>query len=335
MSAAYNSETTAAPVPNRKLPTVRRTAILLNPNAGGGRARRGWAHLRDAVLARLPAGAVEIELSPHRSLAEQLRECIEREGTNGFVAVGGDGTLHALVNALLPLSGWEPLPWAIGAIGLGSSNDFHKPYRTRIGRVPVRLDWRGLTAVDVGQVQFRDPTGRLQQRFFLINASLGVTAAANHFFNHGDTVLRRLKSHWTAGAISYAAIRTILGYRNFPAMLHFANTTKTIALTNLAVLKSPHVSGSFRYDQAIDPADGQLGFHYCDGLTKVELLRLLWDLGRGRFRGRPRRYSHRVRTVQVTVPHAVPLETDGEVYPGTDFVFSVLPQHLPLFGHGN
>ncbi len=57
---------------------------------------------------------------------------------------GGDGTVHALVEALALAPRRPPLDHlTLGAVGLGSSNDFHKPVGRRVGGVPVRLSpWR-------------------------------------------------------------------------------------------------------------------------------------------------------------------------------------------------
>ena len=56
-----------------------------------------------------------------------------RDGTRVFVAAGGDGTVHALVERARRIARHDSrsptLPF--GVVGLGSSNDFHKPVARR------------------------------------------------------------------------------------------------------------------------------------------------------------------------------------------------------------
>jgi hypothetical protein len=122
-------------------------------------------------------------------------------GEREFISAGGDGTVNALVNALASMLGPEELRnVTVGALGLGSSNDFHKPYTHTIHGFPARIDFDRARPRDAGCLSFDSC-----RRFFLVNASAGVTANANAFFNGPDTGLRLLKSVSTAAAISYAA----------------------------------------------------------------------------------------------------------------------------------
>src|SRR4030095_9583750 len=80
---------------------------------------------------------------------------------------------------------------------------------TRLGGVPVRLDaTRGIRA-DVGRATLTDPSGATRTRYFVLNASLGVVAEGNAFFNAPDTALRALKKTSVDLAIAYAAVMSI------------------------------------------------------------------------------------------------------------------------------
>ena len=85
-------------------------------------------------------------------------------------------------------------------------------------------------------------------KYFLLNASMGVTAEANNLFNNPDAVLKFLKKHFTGLAILYAAFRTIFSYKNFEAKIIFDSyETYSFNISNLSIIKSPNISGDLSY----------------------------------------------------------------------------------------
>ena len=108
-------------------------------------------------------------------------------GHDAIVVAGGDGTVNLALNVIMdPATDRPRAPRvALGAIGLGSSNDFHKPIAPErdLAGAPARVDVEGATVVDVGKATIQLPgEGRLV-RYFLLNASMGMVADGNNAFN--------------------------------------------------------------------------------------------------------------------------------------------------------
>ncbi len=315
------------------MPSVQKIAILVNEAAHQGRGGDLWQKTRGEVLAQLPPGTVEQRFSPPFDLVACLHELVAKD-VNCFISAGGDGSANYLLNELMNFREEGEGPFFLGGIGLGSSNDFMKPVGGKIAELPVRMDWQNAQPADVGEVVFENESGKTERLFFIANASLGVTAAANYYFNHPDFLLKILKQRWTGGAIIWAALRTILSWKNIPTRLIFNGLEKELALSNLAVLKNPHVSGDFKYDQPIQQDDGWLGLNYCASMNRFELLKTLADLSKGRFSGQPKRCSEFVKNLEIETQVPAPLETDGEVFLAKNIRFSVLPKAIHLLGHG-
>ena len=102
-----------------------RALVALNPRAGGGRAGERWQRVRPSLSGRYACQQVSLDADG------RWVSIVERAVTDGvrlFFAAGGDGTVNLLLNALRRTRGQVPLErLVLGAVGLGSSNDFHKP----------------------------------------------------------------------------------------------------------------------------------------------------------------------------------------------------------------
>jgi diacylglycerol kinase (ATP) len=304
--------------------------VLLNPTAHGHQGYRRWQVIAPALAA---LGPQVVELDREHCWQGAVGEALGA-GVSLFVAAGGDGTVGALVDALVKLRGERPLgSLLLGAVGLGSSNDFHKPYRRVIEGVPLRIapapSWR-----DICQARFTCRNGSEQLRYFIVSASLGLTAQANAFFNHDEGLCRWLKARWAAAAILYAAHSTLWRYKNLEAALSFSEGSEgevrsaLTHLTNLSVGKTPWLSGRFRYDTPVSPDDGLLAVNLAEGMSRRAALRTLFALSRGRFSGRVGCRHWQVKRLEVVLQAPAALELDGEVFEATRVVFKVLPERI-------
>jgi diacylglycerol kinase family enzyme len=259
-------------------------------------------------------------MSEHTMTASHITEdAVEHAVRNCerlFVAAGGDGTINALLNAIMnriDRTAMERL--TLGAIGLGSSNDFHKPHETAtfVGGFPAAIDAERALPRDAGRLSYVGG-GCPQQKYFLVNASIGVTANANHLFGNPDPLLRGLKYLSTPMAIAYAALKTIAVARNLHVTLRAGTEhTYNLDLTNLAVLKSPYVSGNLKYPLEVDAGNGFFEVVVHHSLSRTELLTLLLDLARNRRNGaKPEANSFQTSSLSISAEEEFAVEFDGE-----------------------
>jgi diacylglycerol kinase (ATP) len=302
--------------------------ILLNPYCGYGRGLARWEQIEQELASRVGSFTLEIMPDLDRLASNMANWLLAGETT--FIAAGGDGTVNLLLNALLKANGLRN-GVVLGAIGLGSSNDYHKPIqqRSRIGKdqVPLRVNTRTATACDVIRVDYLDNASLPQTRLCLNNASIGVTAEANDAFNHQPGLTRVLRRVSINAAIAATAARTILRYRNIPCSVTIdGGEAKEVLATNLGIVKNPHFAGSLCYESVVTPNDGLLGIHLCERMSRREALSILARLSSGGFRGAPKTRICRAEHIRVESKQPFALELDGEVVRTRRADFSVLKQ---------
>lgn len=299
--------------------------LMINPKAGGGTALQKWSRM-ERDLSREHRIAVEVVDDTVR-----LPELVEQgvaAGHRTFLAGGGDGTVNALADVLLRSFVHDRI---LGAIGLGSSNDFHKPFRSRHGGVPCRIDAEHSCLQDVGRLDITDVHGNTTVRYWLVNSSIGVTADANRRFNDGGGLLGLLKRVSTGAAIGTAALTTIVSNRS---------RELTVAVDgwplgerryrNLAFFKNPNFAGCLSYGAGPDPADGTFRFCAVGGVSFPALVRILAGLARGRFPTRWGTRSQDAFSAEVYGEEPFAVEFDGEVTDALSVTVSVIPRRLEV-----
>ena len=133
-------------------------------------------------------------------------------------------------------------------------------------------------------------------------------------------------------AILYAAVKTISGFENKIVRIITSRESSCRVVANISVAKKPNISGNFRYDQQTTPDSGLLGFHIIDNVSHIELLKILWDLSKGRFSGKRKRSTSFESHIRIESDRLLLFETDGEVNEGKQFQFRVEPTAIHLAG---
>jgi len=301
--------------------------IILNHSAHAGTALARWKRIEPTIRSRFGDCIRVTELGTGTEAL--LREFVE-QGERRIVAAGGDGTVNAVLQMVMHLSASQREQITLGAIGLGSSNDMHKPHpaQSMIGDVPVKLNFDRSGLRDIGVIRYRDGDCS-RTRYWILNASVGVTADANDFFNRGDLLLRFLKRHATALAILYAALHSILltGRRSM-LLERDANAATMVAVNNLAMLKSPHVSGSLRYDVSPEADSGNFQVHCFSGAMRLQVFALLLAL----MRGTPSTLRHAEgwegNLLRIRSAYRFNIECDGEIILTDEAVITIHPQRI-------
>src|SRR5215471_1474594 len=100
------------------------TLIILNPHAGGGRAGKLWTQIEPMLWEELGELVVAVTQRPEE-VAGHLDKA-QAAGLTRVIAIGGDGTNHALINELVRLNKQYPAEPLItfGNLPLGTGQDW-------------------------------------------------------------------------------------------------------------------------------------------------------------------------------------------------------------------
>ena len=303
--------------------------IVLNTTACGGKALHKWNQVKD----HFSDSEITILFTNENVFATRLHESI-KNGETQFVAAGGDGTINHLLNSLIRIATPDQLKnITIGAIGIGSSNDFHKPFYSKIEEIPVCVDFQNAYYRDVGFITCDSDKGKVE-KYFLINASVGITAEANNLFNTPNSILRNLKRISTKSVILYSAIKTLMNYKNLFAKIYIDGNCFDTSITNLGITKNSHFSGDFCYDSPVDYTSGKFDVHLAHDMNRFEVLNLMKALTSNCFSKLDKTKSWKAETLIIKSDEDFLVDYDGEILITNQVEFRVLNNFIKVCGNG-
>lgn len=283
------------------MPDRPRVKLILNPNADMGNAwKRAWA-LRPIVEERAHADWTGTVYPTHAvELARQAAE----EGYDIVVAIGGDGTVHEVVNGLMQVPK-EKRP-RLGVVPMGSGNDF--AFANGIPTDPevaLRELLRGVPRkIDIGSIE--DDHGRLEH--WDNSLSIGFGGAVT-IYSHSLPVLR--------GFLMYlvAVIQTILLHYDILGMKISTDAGDwEDDLMMLAVCNGAREGGGFITAPDAVNNDGVLNYTAVKKTSRPMMFRLIPEFMRGTQEKFKQVYAGEIKKMNIESNHPLYLHIDGEVF---------------------
>lgn len=242
------------------------------------------------------------------------------------IAVGGDGTVHEVVNGLLGGGG----PALLGIIPAGTGNDVarNSGIPARPESAVERIVRNNPVPVDAGRLRFTEPAAAERSRFFINSVSVGVSPRANHIAG----TLRRV----LPGRIRYAVsgvLALMMEKAGCYDVTTGAQSLHSGRALNLTLANGASFGGGMRISPASVVSDGALDLVVIGAMGRLRALLALSRLYPGthlRMSGvtaTPVRETVHIRRLD----QKLLIETDGEEFEAmSDLWVEVLPGAIQL-----
>ncbi len=309
--------------------------VVLNQNSNCGKGKLKWDKIKQSV--QEIEGSFEVISEGSRDqVFHKLDKSLSINNEQTIISAGGDGSFNDLLNFLMDSSTDKlRFPVTFGAIGIGSSNDLHKPNDPdrKILKIPVILPSMGLNqSWDLGKAVIQNSKKEFV-RYFCINSSFGLTAQGNDFFNQSSLILNSLKKIH----LELANFWTILNILARPKKIK-TNVLKIrdgidatiLSISNANILKKRNISGGMNFDTEVEIDDGLLDFTLCQDMTRFELVSIIVNLYKGRFLRTPKTIYIKRDQLNFIFDEEIPLEFDGEIVFGHSVKYSVVPRAIQI-----
>ena len=288
-----------------------RVFVIFNPASDGGRGKKRISRYLDLLRSHLPQfdHGVTSRSGEEASLAEEALET----GYDTIVAAGGDGTLSAVADRILSLNRRDV---TFGVLPGGTGNDFGRnlgiPGNDLEGAVRILAEGRAIP-VDAGRIiglSHHEERGEVprEERFFLNVVGFGfdvavVDGAKDARFLRGELLYKA------------TALQQLFRFPGFSVTLEdeagFSRTDPTLMLT---ITNGEHFGGGFPIAPGATLQDGVLHACYIGDAKPLRRLVLFDRAGKGRHEGSREVDALAAPRFNLSFPHPVRFEVDGDVY---------------------
>ncbi len=278
--------------------------VVVNPASGGGAARRHWPRLARALEDRgLRFRACESQ-SPGHACA--LARAAVESGARRLLAVGGDGTLHEVVNGLHRQQRVPPTEVTVAVAPQGSGNDWARAQG--MPRDPARLA-AAMAAdrarrLDLGLATCAAPGGQVHTVAFHNAAGAGLDAA----------VVRATSARGPrAVAYAVALARALTRFRAPLFTITAAGARREAHCLTVIAAIGPDCGGGMRLAPSAKTDDGALELVTVADLPLRRALALVPGLWNGRSAADPAFRTIRCTAARIASMPDCEVEADGQL----------------------
>ena len=289
-----------------------KAAFIVNPLAGRGKAKKIWEELEPRLKIDCPYNVYYTERAGD---AVRLARLAQEDGATVLVSVGGDGTVHEIVN------GMDLMQGTLGLIPAGTGNDFCRSLNYPPDPLEIAdnlFTWES-RRVDLGKIG---------DRYFVNVIGVGFDAQVAHDVN------RKFKRLTGLSAYLAGILKNLVTYRNAPLELEYDSHRWTGKSLLVAVGNGRYYAGGFYILPPAEPDDGW--FHIClvKDIGRLEILKVLPSVISGRHTGHREVAIMKARRISVQSPLSLTIQADGEILGTLPLTIEVQPRALAVLAPG-
>lgn len=293
-----------------------RLVVIVNPASGRGVVEQQLP-LIERTLRSLDLDFRVVRTGGPGDATAAAREAL-LGGERFVVAVGGDGTVHEVVNGMIEHD--KPLIEGaiLGVIAAGSGCDFVKTFGLPDDAVRAcsYLDGANTYTIDVGKITYRSDEGTEMVRYFpnIAEAGLG-----------GEVVARAAALPRRMGRSRYFFGFWLTLPRFKPARVDVQAGPKSYQgrANNVVVANCQYYGGGMRISPRSYPGDGFLDVLVMKG-PKSDAFTTLPKVYRGEHLPHPNMLELKAKRISIESERPFRIEADGEVLGTTPAVFEVI-----------
>lgn len=296
--------------------------VIINPTSGNGSSKKNWPKIKR--LLDKHHFSFEFAFTTYSKHSIELVQQAIKQHFKNIISVGGDGTLHNIVNGIMSQNDVSSSEINIGVIPIGTGNDWVKTYNIpKNFEAAIQIIKNGRFATqDIGKLSTGDKNLPI---FFNNLAGIGFDGF----------VVSNVEKHKHIGALAYlyGTIVSLFSFKNFKSTVTVNSEIISGKTLMILIGLCKYSGGGMQLTKNPDPFDGLLDVTIAQNLNKFEIIKNLPKL----FNGTITKYK-KVRTfktasvlIKTNPKNAAYIQADGELIGKGDLEVSIIKKGISFY----
>jgi diacylglycerol kinase (ATP) len=297
--------------------------VIINPTSGNGNSRLKWPII-ERLLKRYEF-EFDYAFTECPGHSKQLVQQAINQNISNIISVGGDGTLHNIVNGIMGQSLVPSKSIKVGVIPIGTGNDWVKTHKIpKDSERAIQIIKKGNIATqDLGKIEFIN--SRNTPIYFNNLAGIGFDGY----------VVNKVEKFKNLGAIAYllGAIMSLFSFKNFTSKITI--NSKEIFGKTLMILVGlcKYSGGGMQLTENPNPFDGLFDVSVAKNFSKIDVLKNLTKLFNGKISSIKKVQTLKATTIKINIEqNDLPfIQADGELVGTGAINITLIPKAFSFY----
>jgi len=297
--------------------------VIINPTSGNGSGRKKWSQIQKLLKAY--EFVFEFEFTKYSNHSSVLVQNAIKKGYTNIISIGGDGTLHNIINGILTQSDLSSEEINVGVIPIGTGNDWIKTHKIpKQIESAIQIIKNGIIKQqDVGKIDFLNM--KKKSVYFINLAGVGFDGY----------VVSKVNKYKRFGALAYliGAILGMFSFKNF--------NSKTIINSEIIESKTlmiligicSYSGGGMQLTKTPNYSDGIFDISVAKNLSKLDIIKNIANLYNGKIVNYKKVETRKSDVIQIEIknndfPY---IQADGELLGKGDISVTILPKAFSFY----
>lgn len=300
--------------------------VIINPTSGNGAAKKQWNPIYNEL--KKQQFDFDFSFTEHKKHSVELIKNALKQGITKFICVGGDGTLHTMVNGILSLNPSNLSEIKLGIIPVGTANDWVKTYKISndYKKAIQTIKEEFTVKQDIGKLLICEPHETI---YFNNLAGIGFDGY----------VVNKVHKFKYLGFLAYltGALLSIATYKKSTLQIKFNDVEIKEKTLMLLIGICKYSGGGMQLTQNSNATDGLFDISH---INKISLLTILKNIG-GLFNGNITNHklvkNYKTSALKITDldTQITYIQADGELVGSGSFEVEIMPSAfnfiVPIF----
>ena len=292
--------------------------IIVNPSSGNTNFKKSWETI--TYFLKLKNINFSYSFTEYRKHEEILVDKAIKQGYRNIISVGGDGTLHHVVNGIMKQRYIKTSKMKLGVIPLGTGNDWIKTYN-----IPNSIE-KSINVIVKNTTVLQD-----------IGCITLLNGKKEYFNNLAGTgydgyIVNKLTSLKKIGSIAFliSGLYGLFFYKNKKYEIKINNLSLNKKCLMILIGLCKYSGGGLQITKNPNPLDGLLDVTVVKNFSFFELLFNIPNLYNGKIVNHKKVINYKTKKIIVKniSNNSSFIEADGEIIGINSFYISIMPKAI-------